>query len=133
MTFTLQDVAARTLGDGTPYDAVFAFECVHDLSDPVGFLRTIRDAVADDGFAVVMDELTEDTFTAPAGPWERMLYGFSITTCLVDGMAHEGSAGTGTVMRPETLERYAVAAGFSRIEILPSPEDIAFRFYRLHV
>jgi 2-polyprenyl-3-methyl-5-hydroxy-6-metoxy-1,4-benzoquinol methylase len=133
VTFTHQDVAARTLGDGTPYDAVFAFECVHDLSDPVGFLRTIRSAVADDGFAVVMDELTEDAFTAPAGPWERMLYGFSITTCLVDGMAHEGSAGTGTVMRPQTLERYAVAAGFSRIEILPSPEDIAFRFYRLHV
>ena len=47
-------------------------------------------------------------------------------------MAHEGSAGTGTVMRPETLERYAVAAGFSRIEILPSPGDVAFRFYRLH-
>jgi SAM-dependent methyltransferase len=133
VTFLHHDVAARSLGDGTPYDAVFAFECVHDLSDPVGFLRTIRGAVADDGFVVVMDELTEDRFTAPAGPWERILYGFSITTCLVDGMAHEGSAGTGTVMRPETLKRYAVAAGFSRIEILPSPEDVAFRFYRLHV
>ena len=132
VTFSHHDVAELSLGDGTPYDAVFAFECVHDLSDPVGFLQTIRSAVTDDGFAVVMDELTEDAFTAPAGPWERMLYGFSITTCLVDGMAHEGSAGTGTVMRPETLERYAVAAGFSRIEILPSPGDVAFRFYRLH-
>jgi 2-polyprenyl-3-methyl-5-hydroxy-6-metoxy-1,4-benzoquinol methylase len=133
VTFTLQDVAARRLGDGTPYDAVFAFECVHDLSDPVGFLRTVRGAVADDGFVVVMDELTEERFTAPAGPWERVLYGFSITTCLVDGMAHEGGAGTGTVMRPETLRRYALDAGFSAIEILPSPEEIAFRFYRLHV
>jgi 2-polyprenyl-3-methyl-5-hydroxy-6-metoxy-1,4-benzoquinol methylase len=133
VTFTLQDVAARQLGDATPYDAVFAFECVHDLSDPVGFLRTVRGAVADDGFVVVMDELTEDRFTAPAGPWERLLYGFSITTCLVDGMAHEGSAGTGTVMRPETLRRYALDAGFSEIEILPTPADIAFRFYRLHM
>jgi 2-polyprenyl-3-methyl-5-hydroxy-6-metoxy-1,4-benzoquinol methylase len=133
VTFTLQDVAARRLGDGTPYDAVFAFECVHDLSDPVGFLRTVRGAVADDGYVVVMDELTQERFTAPAGPWERLLYGFSITTCLVDGMAHEGSAGTGTVMRPETLRRYALEAGFSEIEILPSPTEIAFRFYRLHV
>jgi 2-polyprenyl-3-methyl-5-hydroxy-6-metoxy-1,4-benzoquinol methylase len=133
VTFTLQDVAARRLGDGRPYDAVFAFECVHDLSDPVGFLRTVRGAVADDGFVVVMDELTEERFTAPAGPWERVLYGFSITTCLVDGMAHEGSAGTGTVMRPETLRRYALEAGFREIEILPSPAEIAFRFYRLHV
>lgn len=133
VTFTLQDVAARRLGDGTPYDALFAFECVHDLSDPVGFLRTVHGAVADDGFVVVMDELTEERFTAPAGPWERALYGFSITTCLVDGMAHEGSAGTGTVMRPETLRRYALEAGFSDIEILPSPTQIAFRFYRLHM
>jgi 2-polyprenyl-3-methyl-5-hydroxy-6-metoxy-1,4-benzoquinol methylase len=133
VTFTLHDVAAQRLGDGRPYDAVFAFECVHDLSDPVAFLRTVRGAVADDGFVVVMDELTEDRFTAPAGPWERVLYGFSITTCLVDGMAHEGSAGTGTVMRPETLRRYALEAGFSEIEILPSPTEIAFRFYRLHL
>jgi hypothetical protein len=133
VTFVRHDVAARTLGDGTPYDAVFAFECVHDLADPVGFLRTVRASVADDGFVVVMDELTDESFTAPAGAWERLLYGFSITTCLVDGMAHEGSAGTGTVMRPETLEGYAVAAGFRRIEVLPSPEDVAFRFYRLHV
>ncbi|WP_250032759.1 class I SAM-dependent methyltransferase [Paractinoplanes maris] len=133
VTFTLQDVAARRLGDGTPYDAVFAFECVHDLGDPVGFLRTVRGAVADDGFVVVMDELTEERFTAPAGPWERLLYGFSITTCLVDGMAHKDSAGTGTVMRPETLRRYALEAGFSEIEILPSPAEITFRFYRLHV
>jgi len=133
VTFTLQDVAARRLGDGTPYDAVFAFECVHDLSDPVGFLRTVHGAVANDGFVVVMDELTEQRFTAPAGPWERVLYGFSITTCLVDGMAHQGSAGTGTVMRPETLRRYALEAGFSELEILPSPAEITFRFYRLHV
>jgi SAM-dependent methyltransferase len=133
VTFTHQDVAARSLGDGTPYDAVFAFECVHDLADPVGFLRTMRGAVAPDGFVVVMDELTADRFAAPAGPWERLLYGFSITTCLVDGMAHEGSAGTGTVMRPGTLRRYATAAGFSAVEVLPAPDDVAFRFYRLHV
>ena len=133
VTFVLQDVAARQLGDGTPYDAVFAFECVHDLGDPVGFLRTMRGAVAGDGFVVVMDELTEERFTAPAGPQERLLYGFSITTCLVDGMASEGAAGTGTVMRPETLRRYAAEAGFSRVEILPSPADVDFRFYRLHL
>jgi 2-polyprenyl-3-methyl-5-hydroxy-6-metoxy-1,4-benzoquinol methylase len=133
VTFTLQDVASGRLGDATPYDVVFAFECVHDLSDPVGFLRTVRGSVADGGFVLVMDELTEERFTAPAGSWERVLYGFSITTCLVDGMAHEGSAGTGTVMRPETLRRYAVEAGFSGVEIVPSPEEIAFRFYRLHL
>jgi SAM-dependent methyltransferase len=130
VTFTRKDVSAAGIGDGTPYDVVFAFECVHDLGDPVGFLRTLRGAVADDGFVVVMDELTEERFTAPAGPWERLLYGFSLTTCLVDGMS-DGGMGTGTVMRPDTLREYAAAAGFGGVEVLPSPEEVPFRFYRL--
>ena len=46
-------------------------------------------------------------------------------------MAHPGSVGTGTVMRPDTLRGYARAAGFGDIEVLPI-EDFGFwRFYRL--
>jgi hypothetical protein len=46
------------------------------------------------------------------------------------GMAERPSAGTGTVMRPATLRRYATEAGFSRVEILPIENDL-WRFYRL--
>jgi hypothetical protein len=60
------------------------------------------------------------------------MYGFSIFHCLPVGMTHEHSAGTGTVMRPNTLRRYANAAGFSRVEILPV-ENYFFNFYRLYV
>ena len=49
--------------------------------------------------------------------------------CLVWAML---SAGTGTVMRPPTLRRYAEEAGFSAVEILPI-ENYFFNFYRLHV
>jgi hypothetical protein len=38
--------------------------------------------------------------------------------------------GTGTVMRPDTLRRYAREAGYADIEILPIDDDF-FRFYRL--
>jgi hypothetical protein len=58
------------------------------------------------------------------------MYGWSITCCLPDGLAHEGSVGTGTVMRPDTLRRYATDAGFSAVEVLPVQDDF-FRFYRL--
>jgi hypothetical protein len=46
------------------------------------------------------------------------------------GMAERPSAGTGTVMRPATLRRYATEAGFSSVEILPIENDL-WRFYRL--
>ena len=41
------------------------------------------------------------------------------------------SAGTGTVMRPDTLRRYAREAGFADIEILRL-DNFFFNFYRLY-
>jgi hypothetical protein len=58
------------------------------------------------------------------------MYGFSLLCCLADGMAHQPSVGTGTVMRPATLRRYAAEAGFADVEILDIANDF-FRFYRL--
>jgi hypothetical protein len=45
-------------------------------------------------------------------------------------MTEPGSAGTGTVMRPATLERYANDAGFGGFEVLPIEHD-SFRLYLL--
>lgn len=46
-------------------------------------------------------------------------------------MSHQPSAGTGTVMRPATLRRYAVEAGFRAVEVLPISDFGFWRFYRL--
>ena len=64
---------ARDITPGQSYDAVFAFECVHDLADPVGVLRTMRRLAGSDGLVVVVDERTEERFTAPAGEIARLL------------------------------------------------------------
>jgi 2-polyprenyl-3-methyl-5-hydroxy-6-metoxy-1,4-benzoquinol methylase len=112
------------------YDAVFAFECIHDLPDPVGVLAAMRKLAGGSGAVVVMDERVAETFTAPGDDVERLMYGYSLLCCLADGMAHGSSVATGTVMRPSTLRRYAVEAGFADIEILDIENDF-FRFYRL--
>ncbi len=41
------------------------------------------------------------------------------------------SAATGTVMRPETLKRYAAEAGFTGVEILDQVQHDFLRFYRV--
>jgi len=115
---------------GESYDAVFAFECIHDLPDPVAVLGAMRRLAGGDGTVIVMDERVAETFTAPGDDVERLMYGYSLLCCLADGMAHQPSAGTGTVMRPSTLRRYAVGAGFTDVEILDIDNDF-FRFYRL--
>ncbi|MEN0129547.1 MAG: methyltransferase domain-containing protein [Brevundimonas sp.] len=114
------------------FDAVTFFECVHDMPDPVAVLAAARSMVRDDGYVLVADERTNEVFTAPAGPVERLFYGWSLSVCLPDGRSTSPSVATGTVMRPATLERYAREAGFAGIEILPVEHDM-LRFYRLLV
>ena len=123
-------VDAATVDTLGGYDAVFAFECIHDLPDPVSVLATMRRLAGERGTVIVMDERVAETFTAPGDEVERMMYGYSLMCCLADGMSHQPSVGTGTVMRPSTLRDYAVKAGFADIEVLDIANDF-FRFYRL--
>jgi SAM-dependent methyltransferase len=126
--FSLVDAASvPAAGD---YDLVTAFECVHDLPDPVGVLRAARRMVRPSGTVLVMDERVPDEFTGPGDPVEQLMYGISMLICLPDGLAHPHSVGTGTVMRRETLLGYAREAGFDGVEVLPIEHEM-FRFYRL--
>ena len=45
-------------------------------------------------------------------------------------MGDPQTAATGAVLRPATLRRYASAAGFAAVEVLPIQTDY-WRFYRL--
>lgn len=116
------------------YDLVTAFECIHDLGNPVGALQTMRRLVKNNGAVLIADERVGDRFTASGNDIEWMMYGWSVLHCLPVGMADNGEyhcGGTGTVMRTDTLRCYAQAAGFSDIEILPI-DNFFFRFYRLY-
>lgn len=113
------------------FDAVFAFECLHDMPYPQDVLSGVRKSLKQGGTAVVMDESVAETFDPPGTEVERLMYGFSLLICLPDGMSHPNSAGTGTVMRPEILRRYASAAGFAKFRILPIQDFGFFRFYEL--
>ena len=126
--FEVTDVGG--LAAAGEYDLVTAFECVHDLPDPVAVLTAMRGMVRPGGTVLVVDERVAETFTAPGDEIERLMYGYSLTCCLPDSLSTRPSVGTGTVMRPATLEAYARAAGFDAVEVLPVPHDF-FRFYRL--
>lgn len=131
LTFHARNAADLEVLNGR-YDLVTAFECVHDLGNPVGVLRTMRRLVGEKGAVIVMDERVGDTFTATGNEVEWMMYGWSVLHCLPVGMAeHQPSAATGTVMRAETLRAYALAAGFRAVEVLPI-ENFFFQFYRLY-
>lgn len=128
VTFEVRD--AGDLPQGS-FSLVLLLECLHDLSHPVAVLGAARRLLAQDGAVVVMDERVGEEFTAPGDDIDRMMYGWSIVQCLPGGMAQEGAAGTGAVMRPRTLRRYAEEAGFTGVQILPIETDPLRRWYRL--
>jgi 2-polyprenyl-3-methyl-5-hydroxy-6-metoxy-1,4-benzoquinol methylase len=127
---SFHDRDAADAGLAGRYDLVTIFEALHDMSYPVEVLRAARGLLADGGVMLIGDERTEESFTAPAGETERLYYGFSVFHCLPVGMVGEGAAGTGTVIRPATVQRYAEEAGFSSCEVLPIENDF-WRFYLL--
>ncbi|MGW5382095.1 class I SAM-dependent methyltransferase [Nocardia sp. NPDC003963] len=126
--FTAADAAQLPEGS---FDIAFAFECVHDMPRPVDVLAAVRRALRPGAPLVVMDEAVADEFAPDGDAVERLMYGFSLFICLPDGMSSRPSAGTGTVMRQQTLREYAFAAGFTSVEVLPIDGFGFWRFYRL--
>ena len=132
--FEVADVTAESLPDAAVdggYDLVCAFEMIHDLARPVAALATMRRLAALGATVLVVDEKVGEHFEANTqNPLERMFYAASVLHCLPVGLSGTDSSGTGAVMRPAVLERYATAAGFSTMQIVPIDFDV-FRFYQL--
>ncbi len=133
ITFHCEDVAA--VESRHNYDLFITCETIHDLADPVGALRVAHKNLKSDGTALIIDERVAETFMGEGGDLDWMMYGWSILHCLPAGMADGAEChcgGTGTVMRPSTLKRYAQEAGFQSMETLPI-ENLFFNIYQLHI
>ena len=128
VTFTAADASGP--GVSGQYDLVTIFEGLHDMSRPVDALRVAREMLGERGCVIVADELVEDEFTAPASIEEQYHYAWSVVACLPAVMGDPETAATGAVLRPATLRRFALEAGFSDLEVLPVKAGM-LRFYRL--
>jgi len=113
------------------YDLVMFFETLHDMADPVSALRAAGALLVPGGAVLVGDEKVAETFTAPGDELERFNYGWSALHCLPSALTEPNSAAIGTVIRPETVRRFARQAGFSEVTVLPVEHDF-WRFYRLN-
>ena len=125
--FEVRDVTDPSFEDR--YDLAITCEVIHDLADPVAALAALRRVTRDEGAVLVIDERTAESFAPSGDPIERLLYAFSILHCLPAGRDAAASVATGTVMRPDVFERYAIEAGFATVEVLDI-EHPMFRFYR---
>ncbi|HEX2497724.1 MAG TPA: class I SAM-dependent methyltransferase, partial [Actinomycetes bacterium] len=112
------------------FDLVTIFEALHDMPRPVEALSAAHALLTGGGSVVIADERADDEFTAPGTATDRHNYGWSLVSCLPAVMGDPQTEATGAVLRPAAVKRFAAAAGFGTVELLPIETDF-WRFYRL--
>jgi hypothetical protein len=100
------------------------------MGDPVAALRRIRGLLGPGAPLLVADERVAESFTGVAGDIERLCYAWSVLHCLPATLAESPQIAHGTVLRTDTVRRWARAAGYGSVEVLPIANDF-WRFYRL--
>ena len=118
-TFHVADATAVPTG----FDVVFAFDAIHDQSDPAGVLAAIRSALGEHGLFVMLDikasSVLEDNM---ADPTTLVLYGISLMHCMQVSLAG-GGPGLGTVWGTQLATQMLATAGFPDVTIHDLPGD----------
>jgi 2-polyprenyl-3-methyl-5-hydroxy-6-metoxy-1,4-benzoquinol methylase len=101
------------------FDVITTFDVIHDAVDPLGLLRTIRQALRPGGTYVCLDINCSDKLQENAGPLGALFHGFSVLYCMTTSLSR-GGAGLGTVGLPESkLKELATQAGFANVRRVP--------------
>jgi SAM-dependent methyltransferase len=97
------------------FDVITTFDVIHDAVDPLGLLRSIRDALRPGGRYLCLEINCSDQAADNTGPIATLLYGFSVLYCMTTSLA-EGGDGLGTLGLPEpVLRQLAGKAGFAHV------------------
>ena len=63
------EVTGATSFSGRDYDLVTMFDCLHDMGDPVGAARHVREAIAADGTWMIVEPAAGDRVENNLNPW----------------------------------------------------------------
>jgi SAM-dependent methyltransferase len=102
---------------GTGYDLVTMFDCLHDMGDPVGAARQVREVIADDGTWMVVEPAAGDHVEDNLNPIGRAYYGFSTLLCTPASLSQDVGLALGTQAGPARIRDVAETAGFTRFRI----------------
>ena len=102
---------------GGPYDLVTMFDCLHDMGDPIGAARHIRDVIAEDGTWMIVEPAAGDRVEDNFNPIGRTYYGFSTLLCTPSSLAQPVGLALGTQAGPARIRDVVTAAGFTRFRV----------------
>jgi 2-polyprenyl-3-methyl-5-hydroxy-6-metoxy-1,4-benzoquinol methylase len=121
------DVRSDPLPADGRFGFVTTFDCLHDMTDPAGVMRRIRQAICEDGVWLIADIKARGGYQAEIerNPMAAMMYGFSVLICMSSALSEPGGAGLGTLGMSRDLAREMTReAGFTRFEPLALDDPI---------
>ncbi|TDW91428.1 class I SAM-dependent methyltransferase [Kribbella sp. VKM Ac-2566] len=121
------EVAAADKFSGSGYDLVTTFDALHDMGDPVGAARHVREALAPDGTWLLVEPMAGDQVEDNLNPVGRAYYGFSTLLCTPASLSQPVGLALGTQAGPARIQDVTTAAGFSRFRtVAQTPFNLVF-------
>jgi SAM-dependent methyltransferase len=96
------------------YDLVAFFDCLHDMGDPVGAGKHVKETLAKDGTWMIVEPFAHDALKDNLNPVGRVYYAASTFICTPASLSQEVALGLGAQAGERRLRQVATEAGFSR-------------------
>jgi hypothetical protein len=72
---------------GRNYDLVMMFDCLHDMGDPLGAARHVRQSLAEDGTWLLVEPVAGDRLEDNLNPVSRLYYAGSLFLCVPNALS----------------------------------------------
>jgi SAM-dependent methyltransferase len=109
------EVASAKEFPGRGYDLACAFDCLHDMGDPVGASAHVLQALAEDGTWMIVEPLAGDRVENNLNPIGRVFYGASTVICTPASLDQEVGPALGAQAGEARLAEIVKQGGFSQI------------------
>lgn len=108
------EVSSAQTFSGAGFDLVATFDCLHDMGDPLGAARHVREALRPDGSWLVVEPAAGDRVQDNLNPVGRLYYNFSSFLCVPNGLSQSGGYALGAQAGESAIRQVMTDAGFTR-------------------
>src|SRR5436853_2440664 len=121
------EVAKAAAFPGSGYDLIAMFDCLHDMGDPVGAARDVRQALAADGTWLIVEPIAGDRVEQNLNPVGRAYYAFSTFLCTPNSLSQDVGLALGAQAGEARIKDVATAGGFTRFRrVAETPFNVVY-------
>ncbi|MEV0218859.1 class I SAM-dependent methyltransferase [Streptomyces sp. NPDC050704] len=107
------EVSTAQTFTGTNYDLVMMFDCLHDMGDPLGAARRVRETLAPDGTWLLVEPFASDRLEDNFNPVGRLYYSGSTFLCVPNSLSQPGGYALGAQAGETAVRQVITDAGFT--------------------